>query len=346
MWQHTPPLLEGNRVKLNFLAYTFDNRDGYGRHARLLMRGLYRRGVDVTPLSSDMLDWDSWMLRLTSVDFSRLTIGIMSASAFRGLPGRQWGISMFESTKLPDDYKDAIVNHLERLIVPCEWNAEVFRANGIPARIPIHVVGEGIDPHEFPYVERRSGHRPFTFLALGDRGMRKGDDLVWTAFFRAFDVKKDDVRLVLKARAGNHLGMDLTRNPKWLSLWREDVASMSDVYHAADCFVFPTRGEGWGLPAREAAATGMPVIATRFGGTAVDIDRWGIPIEQYAMVPATIGGEWAEPNLDELIEKMRWVYEHQDEALAVGRNASAWLHANQTWEHAADDLIALMEQWV
>lgn len=332
-------------MNLNFLSYTFDHRDGYGRHARLLMRGLVRSGTGVQPLVTDLLDWDGWMLRAAGIDFSRLTIAIMSAGAFRGLPGRQWGISMYESTRIPEGWAANIATHLERLIVPCEWNAEVFRANGVPGRVPIDVVGEGIDPAEFPYIPRQNRSRPFTFLALGDRGMRKGDDLVWSAFFKAFDPKKEDVRLVVKARAGNHAALDLTRNPKWLSLWREDVASMADVYHQADCFVLPTRGEGWGLPAREAAATGLPVIATRFGGTAVHIDHWGIPIDQYTLQPSVLGGEWAEPDLDELIARMRWVYDHQDEALEIGKRASAWLHANETWEHAARQLLDLVERY-
>lgn len=331
-------------MNLNFLSYTFDNRDGYGRHGKFLLRGLSRLGVNVHPLSMEMMEWESWVLRMAGVDFSRLTIGIMSAGAFCGLPGRQWGISMYESTKLPDGWVENITDHLERLIVPCEWNAEVFRANGVPKQVPIDVVGEGIDPAEFFYVERKRDGRPFTFLALGDRGMRKGDDLVWSAFFKAFDPQKQDVRMVLKCRAGNHAAMDLTRNPKWLSVWREDVATMADVYHQADCFVMPTRGEGWGLPAREAAATGLPVIATRFGGTAVNIDQWGIPINRYSMQPSVLGGEWAEPDLDELIEHMRWVYEHQDEAAELGRKASAWLVQNETWEHAAQQLLDLVER--
>lgn len=332
-------------MNLNFLAYTFDHRDGYGRHGKLLLRGLLRKGLGVHPLTTDMLGWDGWLLRAAGVDFSRLTVGIMSASAFRGLPGRQWGISMYESTKIPEGWIPNIAQHLERLIVPCAWNAEVFRAAGLPKRVPVDVVGEGIDPAEFPYMERQRGERPFTFLALGDRGMRKGDDLVWSAFFRAFDPEKENVRLLVKSRADAHATMDLTRNPRWMSWWREDVTTMADVYHQADCFVFPTRGEGWGLPAREAAATGLPVIATRFGGTAVNIDHWGIPIERYTMQPSVLGGEWAEPDFDELVTHMRWVYEHQDEAAAFGRRASAWLHANETWEHAAQQLIDLLDKW-
>lgn len=339
-----PLCLKGDDVNLNFLGYTFDNRDGYGRHGKHLMRELMRTGTNVTPLSLEMLDWDGWILRSAGVDFGRLTISIMNPGQMRGIPGRQWGISMYESTKMADKWIDNILDHIERLIVPCPWNAEVFRDNGVPNHIPIDVVGEGIDPAEFTYMPRQNRNRPFTFLALGDRGMRKGDDLAWMAFFRAFDTKKDDVRMVLKCRAGNHMHMDLTHNPKWLSVWREDVPTMADVYHQADCFVFPTRGEGWGLPAREAAATGLPVIAPRFGGTAVNIDHWGIPLEKYTMQPSVLGGEWAEPDLDELIEKMRWVYDHQDDALEIGRKASGWLHANETWAHAAKQLLDLIER--
>jgi glycosyltransferase involved in cell wall biosynthesis len=36
------------------------------------------------------------------------------------------------------------------------------------------------------------------------------------------------------------------------------------LYRSADCFVFPTRGEGWGMPILEAMACGLPVIATNW----------------------------------------------------------------------------------
>ena len=41
---------------------------------------------------------------------------------------------------------------------------------------------------------------------------------------------------------------------------------MPALYRAADCFVLPTRGEGFGRPLLEAMAAGVPVIATRWGG--------------------------------------------------------------------------------
>ena len=42
--------------------------------------------------------------------------------------------------------------------------------------------------------------------------------------------------------------------------------SLPGVYAAADCFVLPSRGEGWGRPHVEAMAMGLPVIATKWSG--------------------------------------------------------------------------------
>lgn len=332
-------------MRINWLSYTFNKHDGYGNHGRQMIRALHLSGVDISPVSVEMLEWEGWVQRLAGLDFSKLSIALMSAGEFTSVPGRLWGFSMWETTKPPNGWGEIINNTCERFIVPSEWLIEVFRNAGVKASIPIDVIGEGIDPYEFQFIDRRNRNRPFTFLALGDRGGRKGDDLVWSAFHKAFDHKADDVRLILKSRATNHRHMDLTNNPKWLSLWREDIDSMSDVYAQADCFVIPSRGDGWCLPAREAAATGLPVIATRFGGTAVNLDCWGIPIENYRMVDCvTLGGQWAEPDIDEIVDRMRWVYDHQDEAYAKGQRASAWLHANETWQKPANDLIDLIQK--
>lgn len=37
-------------------------------------------------------------------------------------------------------------------------------------------------------------------------------------------------------------------------------------YAAADAFVLPSRGEGWGRPHVEAMSMGLPVIATNWSG--------------------------------------------------------------------------------
>ncbi len=40
-------------------------------------------------------------------------------------------------------------------------------------------------------------------------------------------------------------------------LWQADMPAL---YKTMDCFVLPSRGEGWGRPQVEAMAMGLPII--------------------------------------------------------------------------------------
>lgn len=332
-------------MNLNWLSCYFDNVDGYGRWGVQMLRALAAEGELPMPVAKEVLEWPGWLQRQAGVDFSRPTLTLRSTRDLTAIPGRQWGYSMYESTRPPAAWCELVNAHCERLIVPCQQNADAFRAGGVQKKVPIHIVPGGIDPDEFPVIRRVRGNRPYTFLALADRGNRKGFDLVYRAFWQAFGTR-DDVRLIFKTRASGLPNWDSANSDKRVSVWRGDAERMADVYAQADCFVFPSRGEGWGLPPREAAATGMPVIATRWSGLEDGIDQWGIPLDTFTLRPSILegGGLWAEPDINELTDKMHWCVEHAGEAELVGRKAAAWLRANQTWTHAARQLIDLVRE--
>jgi len=344
-------------LRINYLMFRMIQHDGYGRYGLAQIKALARAGVDVYPDHVISLETPGWVQRLRGLDFSRLTVSLMPPNELRALPTRQWCSTMYETTQLPVGWSQHINQKAERVIVPCEWCADVFRANGVLKNIPIDVAPGGVDPDEFPVLIERPAHfaQPYTFLTFGDRGSRKGSDKTMQAFYLAFG-DNPDVRLVIKtvenelphlctARvrddAGNVIG-----DPR-ISLWRENAPSLSDVFAFVDCVVNPTRGEGWGSLPREAACSGLPVICTRWSGTAVGIDHWAIPLDDFKLVGARIrgGGQWAEPSADEVAEKMRWCYEHQAEARQLGLNAATWLRANQTWAHSATALMELLETW-
>jgi glycosyltransferase involved in cell wall biosynthesis len=338
-------------MRLNWLQFHYSEIDGYARFGMAFIRALGRLGVSVTPLHIQQLEMPGWTQRLAGLDFSHLTIACLPPHNLKGLAGRQWIFTMCEGTEIQKDWAEHINAKAERLIVPCEHNAEAFRRGGVDT--PIHVVPGGTDPAEFPILARRNGGHPYTFLALGDRGRRKGWDVVYRAFFKAFG-DLPDVRLVFKARP---VGADLialmagaARKDPRLSFWREDVERPADVYAQADCFAIPSRSEGWGMPHREAAMMGLPVIATRYSGTADGIDDWAIPVETYRLKPVPrsalhVFGEWAEPDEDEVAARMRWCYDHPDEAWQKGQAAAQWLREHQTWDHAAARLLALLETY-
>ncbi len=338
--------------RINWAAYSFDPSDGYGRYAMHMIRALIRLGVEIHPLILAQLALPSWLRRLGGLDLGRLTIASVPPYMLKNLPGRQWCLTMTEGTRLPGGWANTLNSTCERVIVPCEHNAEAFRSSGV--RIPVHVIPGGTSPEEFPVIDRKP-RRPYTFLALADRGARKGWSEVWQAFYRAFGGPEDtpDVRLVIKTRPHTNRLIDMIAeacgDPR-ISFWCENVAEPRDVYANVDCFAIPSRSEGWGMPHREAAMMGLPVIATRYSGLEDGIDNWAaVVIERYRLEPVTdggalhIAGQWARADVGEVAAAMRWCYDNPEEAARRGRRAAWWLRRNQTWERSARRLKELLE---
>lgn len=250
-----------------------------------------------------------------------------------------YAFTMFESTRLPADYVPRL-NRCAGVIVPCAWNVETFRANGV--NVPIYVCPLGIDPQEYSRIQRNGSHdgKPYTFLWSGTPDSRKGWDVTYKAFWQAFK-GNEQARLVMHFRElprGLNSSADANVEIVAGSFFPERINQM---LADADCFVFPSRGEGWGLPPREAAATGLPTIATNYGGLAEGIDYWGLPLNKVGRSKAAYGawpddlGEWAEPSVDELADKMVWCFMNHKSAEYFGQNAATWLRNNQTWQETA-----------
>jgi glycosyltransferase involved in cell wall biosynthesis len=273
------------------------------------------------------------------------------------------GYTMFEATGLPKDW-DRIINWFcDKLIVPCAWCKDVFEANGVD--VPIEIAQWGINPEEFWYIDREakevhpstalrsaqdgSEDRPYTFLWSGTPDLRKGWDLAYRAFRLAFG-DRSDMQLVMHFR--DHLpgkprfedrNVRAVIGKMYTYQWRSMLA-------AVDAFVFPSRGEGWGLPPREAAATGLPTIATDYGGLHDEIEMWGLPLSIKGFSTAEYGeweagtiGEWAEPDLEHLVELMRWCEGNRNEAARRACAASEFLTTQTTWERTARAVMKAAE---
>src|SRR2546425_6185536 len=64
-----------------------------------------------------------------------------------------------------------------------------------------------------------------------------------------------------------------------VQLGRVDDAELADLYSAAECLVFPSRYEGFGLPCLEAMACGCPVAAFRNSSIPEVVDDAGMLVE-------------------------------------------------------------------
>lgn len=106
----------------------------------------------------------------------------------------------------------------------------------------------------------------------------------------------------------------------------EELAS---AYRSADCFVFPSRTDTFGLVLIEALACGLPVAAYPVAGPLDVIGPKGRGTD--GDMPATIGA--LDPDLCVAIEK----------ALGLDRMAAAAFASRFSWESATDQFIAAIE---
>lgn len=220
------------------------------------------------------------------------------------------------------------------------------------------MVALGVDPDYFnPGITGHPLAGVFSFLSTFEWGSRKAPELLLRAFNDEFRAVEDVVLLckiinvdesVRVERAVADLGLASGGGRVLFSL-NELVPThqLGSLYRSADCFVLPSRGEGWGMPILEAMACGLPVIATDWSAPRDFMNAGNAyPLAVERMIPAELtspyyrGAQWAEPSYEHLRVLMRHVYEHRDEALEKGLRASREVLSRWTWDHSASRISA------
>lgn len=268
--------------------------------------------------------------------------------------------TMFETDTLPTgkdwagifgDAPKMINMACDLLLVPCQHNKEVFRRSGVT--IPIEVVPCGVNPELFPYVNRnRTKDHKYTYFMYGTLTLRKNPGAVLSAFATLFR-DNPEVRLVLKTQSGTlgHIEyLDMGDIEVIDELWT--VERLYEALADADCFVFPSRGEGFGLPPLEAMSTGLPtIIADNTGMSDYANLNYNLPVKTKAEVPAQRFpnkwgnvGNWYEPDYQELKEYMQWCYLNKQEAKEMGDRASDWVQNEWSYDNAAQKLIDVIKK--
>jgi predicted O-linked N-acetylglucosamine transferase (SPINDLY family)/glycosyltransferase involved in cell wall biosynthesis len=346
---------------------------GYQVHARNFFRALDRlEPVCLTssnpnaqrfPVDAQLAQM---LARTSQIDLSQPGICIDYANNFhRFHSDYRIGYTVFEYTRLGADWVNGL-SQVDAIWTTSAWGKSVIAAHGL-AEQRIEVVPEGFDPQVFHAglrAQRRDRGRVFRFLTVGKWEVRKGQVELLRAYAQAFR-GDNDVELVLMCdnpfvpgfSVQNEiakLGLGKTATIKVMKPLATD-ADMAAVYAAADCFVLPTRAEGWGLPIMEAMACGTPVITTRYSAMTeyvneanaylLNVERM-VPVYDPLFFPqAGVAGEWAQISVDELAARMRQVYEHRDEAAALGLAAAKDMAQHWTWDHAAQKAQVLVERY-
>lgn len=261
--------------------------------------------------------------------------------------------TMFETERLPKEYVNNL-NQMDRIWVPTEFNRNGFVNSGIDPQI-IAIIPEAIDSNRFgSCIETMNLHsdEAYKFLSVFDWTLHKGWDILLEAFVKEYGTN-NDVGLYIKTWSSNgytieiiheqanlwllnKFGKGLNQYPN-IHIWQEHLScqQLPTLYQSVDCFVIPTRCDGWCRPLMEAMASGLPTIATNWSGPAqYHNNRYGyslkytlspVSIEGSEEIPCYAGQIWAEPDLDHLMALMKSVYVKQDVAKKKGNLAKRYI---------------------
>lgn len=301
--------------------------------------GWERKSPEVTP------EWNEYTEEQKTLflkPYNEEKIGVIKSTpdAFKWCKNEiRIGYTMIEADKLGEEWVK-ICNGMSMILVPSAWLVQVFQDSGVT--VPIRTVRQGVSLERYPYMERN--HQDlFTFGIAGYIDDRKNwQDLV-QAFTSEF-APEEPVRLVIKNNNPN-FGYWMIRDERIKVIHKNySYAEMTEFYKMLDCFVFMSRGEGAGMPPREAMATGIPVILGDHSGLAEICN----PELNYPIKPISIDfkdtrgsqqpGNLAKYDISEIMYWMRYAYEHQKEGVEMGRKASDWVHQEYNWDKCAEIL--------
>ena len=176
-----------------------------------------------------------------------------------------WLFTMFEGTTIPKKYEERMVD-ADCLLAPSTWVAELFRQY-FPDK-SIFTINHGVDK-QFKFKKRHfPTGRPFRFLWVGAPNPRKGFEEVIVVWRELFE-RHRELELYIKTTGPEKWSMNGKVERKSnviLDGRRLSDKQLIKLYHSSHCFLFPTRGEGFGLTLAEAMRTGLPCISTYYSG--------------------------------------------------------------------------------
>ena len=295
-------------------------------------------------------------------DINICFVSIPLQNHFRGT-NIQWVV--FESTRVPPNIMSTMLT-ADVVWVPSAWGRDVLIQNGLdPARCD--VVPEGVDTDQFhpwyPPVDD-----VFRYLLIGKYERRKSITETIDAWAQVFG---NDPTFELSIKT-NHImnheentqkiakhvrGLGLTNVNVWYG--NLPTTEMSLLYQRHNVFVLPTKGEGWGLPLIEAAASGMPIVTTMWSGNTEflnHIQSSVVPVE-YDMVPIDCPeyqlfyptedkdwGTWAQPRPKSIAQALLYVCDFFPELKSHAVANSDVIRRDFSWAQCANTAMNMLQQ--
>lgn len=259
--------------------------------------------------------------------------------------------TMFESDKLPEEWADYL-QMADEVLVPSKWCQDVFARAGVKST----VVPLGYNDRAFGYVDRPvpvEAHQPFTFIHYDSFNVRKGFMEVFQAFTEEFGTE-EPVRLILKT-AQNGVAVPIMRSQYpniEVVLGTLPEAELISLLSRANCMVYPSRGEGFGITPLEAMATGLPAIVPNAHGISEYFNpNYMLEVKVGETCPGLYSrfkgqdvGTMVVCDTQDLRKQMRYAYDNQATMKELGRSAAEYAK-QYTYRRTAERLGEIIKRW-
>jgi glycosyltransferase involved in cell wall biosynthesis len=280
------------------------------------------------------------------------------------------GVTFFESTHFSPESRERAKAY-PLIVAGSTWNLQLLRA----AEVPCTLVLQGADPTKFHPAPRAGWFAGrFAIFSGGKLEYRKGQDIVLKAF-RIFAQRHADAVLVTAwespwPEGARGLGTSIGLAPvcfhsdgridaagwaaangipadQFIDLGAQPNSEMARLYREMDVALFANRAEGGtNLVAMECMACGIPVILSANTGhlDLIAPDRC-FPLTHQSPTSAPDQEGWGESDIDEIVEALETVCNHQAEALARAKQGSAFM-SKLTWAETARQMADVISPYV
>lgn len=352
--------------KINFVS-PIKSQMGYAQMARLIWPALKQAGevgchdIDMQSTGADLGTVASEMLAAKLLEQPDVTVVNMVPTLWHRLAGasRNIGYTTFEADRLPPEWAK-LINSFDTCWTTSEWNKAVMERSGVlkPVRVITPIA-------EAPAIQQKADGK-FTFLASFQWSERKNPYNLIKAFVAAFN-GSPDVRLIIKTHvnsnaAASHTavtkdintmlaGMQVRKQPDiQVNCKIESLRNIQAITAASHAHFSMSHGEGWGLPAWEAALAGKPVIATDWAATAEWLGKDYPYKVRCNMSPVSgvsrdispffdISMNWAEPHVDDAVDKLRYVVKNYSSAQEIAAKRATELLREYSEERTLSAIV-------
>ena len=347
---------------------------GYNLHAANVADQLFKKkirtyymfigGTNEDEGESDNPFVDDYKTRHPSMRYPQITI-CHGTNNFKNSGDYKIAFTTTEVDGIPGNWVKTL-NEMDEVWATSEFAKKAFVDSGVVK--PVYVIPEGVDPDFFhpgiaPFANPpKEKFRFFTNFAWGKR---KGVDVLFKAFRQEFS-DKEDVCLMIKTLKSYH-GHQI-RDELKLVYDRKGAAAvyvydmevqryeLGRMYRMGNVFVWPSRGEGFGLPPIEALACGMPVIASNHSAHLEFLLKDKKPLPGVLLLDGKVqkydGGDslyypgfnWFNPSVSDLRKKMRYSYENYQDLKEKAEQSSEYIRKNWAWSVTQEKLVERLEE--